>query len=102
MLIQKIQVPQHRQDSCSVMPYITQQYDDFILISIKDNGFGIKQSNYQKLFKLFGAHKNEKKKINTDGIGLGLMISRMIVDNFNGIIDFASVYKKGTIFYFSF
>lgn len=53
------------------------------------------------MFVLFGSHKNEKKKINTDGIGLGLMISKMIVDNFNGHINFASEYRKGSIFYFS-
>ena len=30
------------------------------------------------------------------------MISKMIVENFDGIIDFASEYKKGSVFYFTF
>ena len=30
------------------------------------------------------------------------MISKMIVENFEGYIDFASVYKKGSVFYFTF
>lgn len=54
------------------------------------------------MFQLFGAIKDEKKKINTNGIGLGLMICKMIVENFSGIINFATEYKKGTIFFFTF
>ena len=30
------------------------------------------------------------------------MISKMIVESFNGIINFVSEYKKGSIFYFTF
>lgn len=30
------------------------------------------------------------------------MISKMIVENFEGYIDFASKYKKGSVFYFTF
>ena len=37
-----------------------------------------------------------------DGIGLGLVISRMIVDKFNGKIDFQSTFKKGSTFFFTF
>ena len=40
--------------------------------------------------------------MNTNGIGLGLMISKMIVSSFDGILDFASEYKKGSIFFFTF
>ena len=54
------------------------------------------------MFKLFGSIKNIDKKINTDGIGLGLVISKMIVANFNGTIDFISKYRKGSTFYFTF
>jgi len=63
---------------------------DRIIISVTDDGFGIKEKNKDKLFKLFGSIKNEKKKINTQGIGLGLLISKLIVEKFNGKIDFIS------------
>jgi len=46
--------------------------------------------------------KDEKKKINTQGIGLGLVISKLIVKKFNGIIDFISKYKQGSTFFFTF
>ena len=63
---------------------------DKLLISMIDSGIGIEDRNQSKLFKLFGSIKDEKKKINTQGIGLGLVISKMIVHKFNGTIDFIS------------
>ena len=37
-----------------------------------------------------------------NGIGLGLVISKMIVKKFDGNINFISEYEKGTTFYFTF
>ena len=54
------------------------------------------------MFKLFTSFKDVKRKINVNGIGLGLVISRMIVDKFNGKIDFTSTYKHGSTFFFTF
>ena len=61
-----------------------------VLVKVKDNGVGIKDEDKPKLFKLFGSIKDEKRKFNVGGIGLGLMISKMIVQRFNGHIDFKS------------
>jgi signal transduction histidine kinase len=44
-------------------------------LAVMDTGIGIKKKNKKKLFKLFGSIKDEKKQINTKGIGLGLVIS---------------------------
>ena len=54
------------------------------------------------LFKMFGSIKNEKRNINTNGIGLGLVISKMIITKFGGTISFQSKYKRGTTFVFTF
>ena len=37
-----------------------------------------------------------------NGIGLGLVICKLIVSKFNGHINFISKYGKGTTFYFTF
>jgi K+-sensing histidine kinase KdpD len=66
-----------------------------------DTGIGIKKKNKKKLFKLFGSIKDEKKQINTKGIGLGLVISKLIISKFNGFIDFVSKYKKGSTFFYT-
>lgn len=61
-----------------------------IKVSVIDNGIGIKENDKDKLFKLFGSIKNEKKRINTNGIGLGLVISKLITNKFGGEIEFTS------------
>ena len=76
--------------------------NDQLIISVVDSGIGIKEKNKNKLFKLFGSIRDQKKKVNTQGIGLGLLISKLIVEKFNGKIDFISYYKKGATFFFTF
>jgi K+-sensing histidine kinase KdpD len=39
--------------------------------------------------------------MNTSGIGLGLVISKLIVSKFDGIIDFVSKYKEGSTFFYT-
>ena len=67
-----------------------------------DTGIGIEAKNTDKLFKLFGSVKDHSKGINTEGIGLGLVISKLIVEKFNGTIDFTTEYMHGSTFFFTF
>ena len=59
------------------------------------------KKNQDKIFKIFGSIKDEKKKINTNGIGLGLVISKLIVNKLGGNIDFISKYRKGSTFFYT-
>lgn len=61
-----------------------------IRISVTDTGIGIREEDKEKLFKMFGSIKDEEKKLNLKGIGLGLVISKLIVGKFQGYIDFIS------------
>lgn len=76
--------------------------NDRLKFSVQDSGIGIKKKNHKKIFKMYNSIKNAKKKINTKGIGLGLVISKMIVNHFQGEIDFDSKYKRGSTFWFTF
>jgi len=59
----------------------------FVEVQIKDTGMGIKRKDKSKLFKLFGFVKTTED-VNTRGIGLGLVISKKIVEKFDGQIGF--------------
>lgn len=65
-----------------------------IKISIRDNGSGIEQSQQQKIFTPFFTTKST-------GMGMGLSISRSIVEAHNGVLRFTSSPEKGTTFYFT-
>jgi len=65
-----------------------------VIISIQDNGSGIKQENQSRIFEQFFT-----TKIITKGTGLGMTISRhIVVEKHGGTIDFVSTPGKGTKF----
>jgi signal transduction histidine kinase len=72
---------------------------DKIVIKVVDTGIGIKKKDRLKLFKLFGTLQNTRQ-MNTQGIGLGLVISENIVKAFDGTIGVKSKYNYGTKFAF--
>lgn len=75
--------------------------EKFLRISVKDSGIGIPLENRDKLFKLFGFIQDHKD-MNVNGIGLGLMISKLIVEKFEGNISFTSQEGIGSCFTFTF
>ena len=58
-------------------------------VQVKDTGMGIKRKDKSKLFKLFGFVQTTQE-VNTRGIGLGLVISKKIVEMYDGNIGFKS------------
>ena len=49
---------------------------------------------------MFG-YIQDSNQMNVHGIGLGLNISKKIIEQFGGIIGFSSKHGKGSIFWFS-
>ena len=70
-------------------------------IIVADTGIGISKENQKKLFKLFGFLKDQQR-MNTKGIGLGLVISDQIVSQFDGKITIYSEPNVGSKFTFTF
>lgn len=69
-----------------------------ILIAIADNGIGIHDKDKDKIFEMF----TPAKRVGTDGeqpFGLGLSISKRIIENHNGQLWFESQTNAGTTFY---
>ena len=54
-----------------------------------DSGIGIKEEDKGKLFRLFG-FVQDAKQMNTNGIGLGLVISDQLVQKMKGKMTFES------------
>lgn len=68
--------------------------------SVKDTGIGIKRMDQTKLFKFFGTVA-KIKDINRGGMGLGLTISKMMVQALGGKITLHSEPDVGSEFKFT-
>lgn len=67
---------------------------------VSDSGIGIPETSKKSLFKRFVKIERPNKKI-YPGTGLGLVISRNLVELLGGEIWFTSEVNKGTTFYFT-
>lgn len=65
----------------------------FVVLSVEDNGLGIREEHLPKLFTMF-------KRLHThvEGTGIGLYIIKRIVENNGGTIEVVSEHNKGTLF----
>lgn len=71
--------------------------ENMILIKVKDEGVGIKKEDRDKIFKKFSRLENHLTST-TQGNGLGLYITKQLVERMHGDIDFESEEGKGTVF----
>ena len=72
-----------------------EKLENFLKIDIIDNGIGIDEENMSNIFKRFF---RERKVHNIDGVGIGLYLSKNIIENQNGYIKVKSKVNKGTTF----
>ena len=68
-----------------------------LIIIIKDTGIGMKEETLSKMY-----HKFERldtiKNSNIEGMGLGLALTKRLVELMHGTINFTTTYKVGTTF----
>lgn len=67
--------------------------DDFVVISVKDNGIGIDQQKVKLLFSQF-----TRFETNVEGTGIGLYLVKKIIENAGGKIEVKSKFGNGTTF----
>ena len=71
------------------------------LVAITDSGSGISQDNISLLFNKFKQFKTAALTPNKKGTGLGLVISKGIIEAHGGVIGAASEEGVGSTFYFN-
>lgn len=73
--------------------------DEYVRIHlrVKDNGIGIAPEFMEKIFESF-SREDDKRVQRTEGSGLGMAITKYIVDSMGGSIDVQSELGKGTQF----
>lgn len=80
------------------MGYEKQQKNQITLvIAVKDTGIGIRQEDLDKLFQSF-TRIEEKRNRNIEGTGLGLNLTKRLVEMMGGEIFAESTYGKGSCF----
>ncbi len=79
----------------------TETKGEEVIIKVKDEGVGIRAEDREKLFKKFSRIENHLTS-KTQGNGLGLYITKQLVEKMDGKITFESEQDKGTIFIVSF
>ena len=72
------------------------QEDDKYELSIQDNGIGIEEKFFDKIFQLF-----QSLSVRQDSSGVGLAIVKKVVNALGGEVWLTSEYGIGTTFYFT-
>jgi len=72
-------------------------HGDKVQIEVQDNGKGIAKENHKSIFNRFNQVKNSNSSVNK-GSGLGLTITKQIIEEHNGSIKVESELGKGSNF----
>jgi signal transduction histidine kinase len=73
---------------------------EVLLIAIKDTGIGLEEADQNMIFTKFFRSADPKAR-EVPGTGLGLNITKYLVEMQGGLIWFESTYGSGTTFYFT-
>lgn len=72
--------------------------DGYLTISIEDTGIGIGKEDYENVFHMF--HRVEgNPNIANEGTGIGLTVTKMLIEQMDGRIGFKSEKDRGSTFW---
>jgi CHASE2 domain-containing sensor protein/signal transduction histidine kinase len=82
------------------LSFETKNLNDTIICTIQDQGYGIARADQSKLFQRFQRFGQTKQgeSVKNDGIGLGMVFVKTVLDRHFAEINFTSVPGEGTCF----
>ncbi len=81
--------------SCGRIEISLEQLETYSMIHIKDHGIGISKDDIPYIFERFYRSKQVEQ---TEGSGIGLYLSKMILEKENGYLTVKSELGKGSVF----
>ena len=75
-----------------------EEFDESHILSVRDNGIGIRKKDFKKIF---GAFQRTQTSLGIEGTGLGLAIVKEIAEQHSGEVWVEPGPEKGTSFYMS-
>ena len=75
---------------------VLNDYENEIVILVKDDGIGMDQKFLQKAFERYSMKENNKNKLITRSSGIGLFLVKKMVEEQNGSINISSKLNEGT------
>jgi C4-dicarboxylate-specific signal transduction histidine kinase len=78
-------------DRPHILTVRSERLDEWVLISVQDTGTGIVPEQAERMFEAFYTTK-------PDGIGLGLSISRSIIESHGGRLSASAAHPYGSVF----
>jgi len=94
LISNSLEAMEESKDSRELLIKTSLKNNDIIMVQVKDSGCGIPQENIIKLFAHFFTSK-------PDGLGMGLSISRSIVEAHGGQLEAMNNPDRGATFYFT-
>jgi signal transduction histidine kinase len=78
----------------------TQGARNVLHIWVSDDGYGISEEDQKRLFEKYFRSTNQKA-LNEKGTGLGLTLTRRLIEQHGGVLWFESELGQGTTFHFT-
>jgi len=94
LISNSLEAMDEKSDSCELLIKTLRKDADMIMVEVKDSGCGIPAENMINIFTHFFTSKEE-------GLGMGLSISRSIVEAHGGCLDAKNNPDHGATFYFT-
>lgn len=71
----------------------------FLHVNVSDTGVGIAKENFPKVFHIF-QRLDSDPMVTTEGTGIGLAVTKLIIERMSGMVGFESEYGAGSTFWF--